>query len=208
MSTFKSISDTNVASGAAISQSTMQALKDNISATFEGNLTAPQIKPQAFDTHQSDGQPDANDAEANYIIASVTGHTNTTKNVCRIDIRSTGNYLLCYDARLGESTFTGSSSGNLTEARAEFVLTKASSGSESYSDISGTSGAIDLDTLGDDDGRAPSLHIVKDINLTAGDKIKLSVTEQTTPIECSVTFYVAVKDKRTMCSRDAIGVMP
>ena len=207
MPTFTSIADSDLEAGDPITQSLMQAIKNNQEAIFKGDPTAPQIKLNAFDTHQGDGEPDADTSSANYIIASVTGHTNTSENICRIDIRNDGNYLLCYDARQGENTFVGSSSGNITNAHADFVLQKAASGSTSYSDITGTSGTIDMDSTGEDDGRAASLHVVQDVDLTAGDKIVLKVTEVTTPIEVSATFYIAVKDKRSMVSRDAIGVI-
>lgn len=48
MTTYRAISDTEVAVDAPLTQQLMQALKDNTEAMFEGDATAPSISSQAF----------------------------------------------------------------------------------------------------------------------------------------------------------------
>ena len=200
MATFKTIADTDLASGAAISQSTMQALKDNITACFEGDVSSPQLLPSALGSATSDiGE------ENHFCVASITGHAVAgNDHLLQIDIRKTGSYILHYVARINEINPNESGDGNVFNTSYTYKLQKASSGSSSFSDIADTTKT--LSTTNQDAGVETNTHMDKEISLTAGDQIRLHVNENVTG-GTSVTFKVFIENNASFFSNTAIGIM-
>jgi len=92
MTTYRAISDTEVAVDAPLTQQLMQALKDNDTATAEGSSGAPRIQHVALEGC------DTTPVAGNVIIAETSAMLLASKSpAIKIIIRVTGEYKLAWE---------------------------------------------------------------------------------------------------------------
>ncbi len=204
MATFKTIADADIASGAALSQSLMQALKDNITACFEGDITSPQLQPDGLGAATTNSDRASN---PHFCIASTTGNAVADNNsLLEFRVRKTGSYWLNYVARMGEVNKDSGGGVTLNEATINIRYQKASSGSSSFSDIADTTQTLNIPN-NSDAGNTNNVAISKEISLTAGDQIRIKVDETAGLSQLRMTAKVYILGEGSFFSANAIGVM-
>ena len=110
MTTYRDIPDTEIAVNSALTQTTMQSLKDNIDTVFQGGDLAPQILPAALARATGSGTSAAN----NIIMQLFEVFTVDNASLLGFKVRVAGTYRVNLEVRLADSP-ASSESGALQQ---------------------------------------------------------------------------------------------
>lgn len=185
MTTYRTISDTEIAVDAPLTQQLMQALKDNDTATAEGSAGAPRIQHVALEG--CDGTPSAGD----YVINSATIFSETQGNDDQVlfKFRKAGAY------KIGIYLVAGEGVGSNFDVTANVYKSTDNGSSYGSSLYNVTADASSANTTNDAD---------YDITVTANDWAKIAVTTTTGRFRLAVIIGVA--DENAIFGVDCIRI--
>lgn len=187
MTTYRKISESEVAVGAALTQQLFHALANNPLAYREGDASLP--NPINFKAFRSQDPPVAGEV----MIAQCVGHSNQSIGaLVSVNIKRTGSFRVRMTGYQGSSTIKDSKDGNRNPAQAQFRLRKLSAG-----EITLIHTAII--------SSAQTSSNTFDLSLTEGDIVYVDVTEADTPLECTVVLSVGVADTNALWGVDAVA---
>ena len=183
MTTYRTISDTEVAVDAPLTQQLMQALKDNVAATAEGSSGAPRVEHIAL--QGCDGTPAAGNYVINYghIFSEDAGFD----DLIRFQFRKSG----VYRVGMYASSQTGTGSNVSTDINVYRSTNNGSSyGSSLYTYNAAQNGEVDDQSY--------------DITVSANDWVKIVATTQAGKFMLSVN--IAVADSNAIFGVDCVKI--
>ena len=187
MTTYRKISEAEVAVGSPLTQQLFNALIDNTLAYREGDSSIP--SPPSYKAFFSQQEPTAGEV----IIAQSVAHLNdSTGAAVSVNIRRTGNFRVRMTFRAGTSTFSGSKDGNINPTQQSATFRRLRAGEiHTYHTAIISHGQISANYF--------------DISLQDGDIIYVDVTENDPPMEATVVLTVAVADTNALWGIEALG---
>jgi len=183
MTTYRVISDTEVAVDAPLTQQLMQALKDNDTATAEGSAGAPRIQHVALEG--CDGTPSA----GNIIIAETSkGYVDDNASACEIKTRVAGEFkFTAHIVNVGI--------GSDVNTRVTIQMKKQSSGVTTNIGSSGQA----------DNGEVATVAYTG--TFAAGDRVYVDVNENNSLVGGVVTLKCSVADDNAIYGVQAYSVL-
>ena len=183
MTTYRTISDTEVAVDAPLTQQLMQSLKDNITATAEGSSGAPRVEHVAL--QGCDGTPAAGDYVINFgnIFSEYSGFDDEL----RFKFRKSGVY------RVGMAAASRQASG--TNFATNINVYKSTNDGSSYGSSLFSFTASQNGVLNDQ---------YYDITVTANNWVKIGAT--TTSGRFTLNVNIAVADSNAIFGVDCVKI--
>jgi|TARA_R100000479_G_C6390188_1_gene204751 hypothetical protein len=187
MTTYRKISEAEVAVGAPLTQQLFHALKDNMLAYREGDASIP--NPPSYKAFFSSAEPDP----GNIIIAQSVGHFNEPIGAgVSVNIRRDGDYRVRMTFRNGQNTHGNSDDGNTNPSQAQANFRRLRAGE-----------VHDYHTAIISQSQMSTNYF--DISLQEDDIIYVDISENNPSIEVSIILTVAVADTNALWGIEAIG---
>ena len=193
MTTYRDIPDSEIAVNSALSQTTMQSLKDNIDTVFEGGELAPQILPAALARATGSGT-----SSANNIVLQLTDVFSTDDSTFMgFKVRVAGNYRVTLEVRLADSP-RQSSDGALEDNAVAATIQKNGVNQHTLNH------AIDVDNANNN----TFSEITNDMSLAVNDHINIVVDVTSNHGDGgNLTLTVCVDDDDAMYGVNVYGVL-
>jgi len=198
MPTYREILNSEVAVGSVIDQATMQTLKDNTEAVFQGDVTAPPIQMAAL--HR------ATPTSGNNLILQVSEvYTVDNTSLLGFKVRLAGTYRIRIRSRMGDTTGQSSEDGAMMTNNLTCTVKKTTAGGSTTTLFTHTS------NLATHTGNQDSIRESdNDVTLAVGDHVNLDCNTANGANDFpngTITLEVAVDDHDAMWGAAVYAVM-
>ena len=192
MTTYRSIPDAEITVGSPVQNTTMQSLKDNVDAVFEGDDTSPPIQMAAI----TRTTPTAGD---NIILELHENIGGDDTSILGFGVRTDGIYRIKIETKLAEHA-VDSNSNTISSNHMSLTIEKIA--------ISGIKSTLFTHTDGTSSPSGPVVHTtVSDEDLDAGEKVNIIADMTGVYPLGNIIMTVSVDDSDAMWGAEVYGIL-